>query len=203
MQGKPAPPLFRALRHRNYRLFFYGQSVSLVGTLITRIATSWLVYRLTGSALMLGLVGFAGQVPAFLIGLSGFCGQIPMLFLTPFTGVLIDRWNRHHVLLVTQTLSLLQSAALAVLSFSGIITVHEVLLLQLAQGTINSFDTPARQSFVVRMVDDPRDLSNAMTINSSMVNGSRIIGPSIYQRQGILPDTPLRPLQEAQEPTAS
>jgi MFS family permease len=157
--------LFRALRHRNYRLFFMGQSVSLAGTWITRIATSWLVYRLTGSALLLGL--------------SGFCGQIAMLFLTPFTGVLIDRWNRHTVLLVTQTLALAQSASLAVLSLRGVITVHEVLALQLFQGLINSFDTPARQSFVVRMVDDPHDLSNAIALNSTMVNGSRIIGPSL------------------------
>ena len=157
--------LLRALRHRNYRLFFGGQSVSLVGTWITRIATSWLVYRLTGSALLLGVVSF--------------CGQIPTLFLAPFAGVLVDRWNRHRVLLVTQALSLLQSLALAVLALAGVITVAEVLVLQVAQGVINAFDTPARQAFVVTMIEDRADLPNAIALNSSMVNGSRIIGPSI------------------------
>ena len=155
----------RALQSRNYRLFFSGQTVSLVGTWITRIATSWLVYRLTGSAFLLGLVGF--------------CGQIPTLLLTPFSGVLIDRWNRHTVLLVTQVLSMLQSLALAVLAFSGTITVTEILMLQLVQGCINAFDTPARQAFVVEMVEDRSDLSNAIALNSTMVNASRIIGPSI------------------------
>src|SRR3954454_25082327 len=97
--------LTRALRHRNYRLFFSGQSLSLIGTWITRIATSWLVYRLTGSELLLGLVGF--------------CGQVPTLFLAPFAGVLVDRWDRHRILVVTQALSMLQSIALALLTFSG------------------------------------------------------------------------------------
>lgn len=155
----------RALRHRNYRLFFSGQGVSLIGTWITRIATSWLVYRLTGSAFLLGLVGF--------------CGQIPTLLLTPFTGVLVDRWNRHRILVVTQAFSLLQSLALAVLTFAGIITVVDIIVLQLLQGVINSFDTPARQAFVVEMIEDRKDLPNAIALNSSMVNGSRIIGPSI------------------------
>jgi MFS family permease len=157
--------MLRALRSRNYRLFFSGQSVSLVGTWITRIATSWLVYRLTGSALLLGIVGF--------------CGQIPTLLLTPFTGVLVDRWNRHRILVVTQTLSMLQSAALAWLTLAGIITVTDILLLQVTQGIINAFDTPARQAFVVEMVEDRADLPNAIALNSTMVNGSRIIGPSI------------------------
>lgn len=165
----PAPSqrtrLTRALRHRNYRLFFGGQSVSLVGTWITRIATSWLVYRLTGSALLLGVVGF--------------CGQIPTLLLAPFTGVLVDRWDRHRILVATQVLSMLQSLALAILALAGIITVTEILVLQVAQGIINSFDTPARQAFVVEMVDDRADLPNAIALNSSMVTGSRIIGPSI------------------------
>src|SRR3954451_23634309 len=109
-----ARQLTRALQHRNYRLFFGGQSASLVGTWITRVATSWLVYRLTGSALLLGVVGF--------------CGQIPTLLLAPFAGVLVDRWNRHRILVVTQALSLLQSAALAVLTLAGVITVPHVLL---------------------------------------------------------------------------
>lgn len=159
------PSIARALSSRNYRLFFSGQTVSLVGTWITRIATSWLVYRLTGSAFLLGLVGF--------------CGQIPTLILTPFSGVLIDRWNRHTVLVVTQVLSMLQSLALAVLAFAGIITVTEILILQLVQGCINAFDTPARQAFVVEMVEDRSHLSNAIALNSTMVNASRIIGPSI------------------------
>ncbi|MGH7498480.1 MAG: MFS transporter [Gemmatimonadales bacterium] len=157
--------LLRSLRHRNYRLFFGGQSISLVGTWITRIATSWLVYRLTGSDLLLGIVGF--------------CGQIPSLFLAPVAGVYVDRWDRRKVLLVTQVLSLLQSLALAVLSFAGIITVVEILGLQAFQGVINAFDTPARQAFVVQMVDDRADLPNAIALNSSMVNASRIAGPAL------------------------
>jgi MFS family permease len=159
------PGIARALSSRNYRLFFGGQSVSLVGTWITRIATSWLVYRLTGSAFLLGVVGF--------------CSQIPTLVISPFAGVLIDRWNRHTVLVVTQILSMLQSLALAILAFTGVINVTEILILQLAQGAINSFDTPARQAFVVEMVEDRSYLSNAIALNSTMVNASRIIGPSI------------------------
>src|SRR5690242_9139379 len=165
MSDEQGPRLLRALRHRNYRLFFGGQSVSLVGTWITRIATSWLVYRLTGSALLLGLVGF--------------CGQIPTLVLAPFAGVLVDRWDRHKILVWTQALSAAQSFALAGLALSGKITVGWVLALQVAQGLINAFDTPARQAFVVHMVDDRADLPNAIALNSTMVNGSRIIGPSI------------------------
>jgi MFS family permease len=159
------PDLLRSLSSRNYRLFFGGQSVSLVGTWITRIATSWLVYRLTGSELLLGVVGF--------------CGQIPTLVLAPFAGVMVDRRDRRRVLVVTQVLSMLQSLALAILALTGVITVTHILLLQLAQGVINAFDTPARQSFVVQMVDDRAHLPNAIALNSSMVNGSRIIGPSI------------------------
>jgi MFS family permease len=157
--------LTRSLRHRNYRLFFSGQTVSLVGTWITRIATSWLVYRLTHSVFLLGVVGFFGQIPT--------------LVLAPFAGVLVDRWNRHRILVVTQVLSMLQSAALAVLTFAGIITVADILILQVVQGVINAFDTPARQAFVVEMVSDRADLPNAIALNSTMVNASRIIGPSI------------------------
>jgi MFS family permease len=165
LSERERPRLTRALASRNYRLFFSGQSVSLVGTWITRVATSWLVYRLTGSVLLLGVVGF--------------CGQIPTLVLAPFTGVLVDRWNRHRILVVTQALSLAQSAALAALTLSGVITVPHVLILQIAQGVINAFDTPARQAFVSEMVEDRADLPNAIALNSSMVNASRIIGPSI------------------------
>jgi MFS family permease len=157
--------LTRALHHRNFRLFFAGQSISLVGTWITRVATSWLVYRLTGSELLLGI--------------AGFCGQIPTLVITPFAGVLVDRMDRRRILLITQGASLLQSALLAVLTLTGVITVAQIIWLQVVQGIINSFDTPARQAFVSEMVEDRRDLPNAIALNSSMVNGSRIIGPSI------------------------
>jgi MFS family permease len=159
------PRITRALRHRNYRLFFGGQTVSLVGTWVTRIATSWLVYRLTGSELLLGITGFAGQ--------------IPLLLLAPFGGVLVDRWNRHRMLVITQILSALQSLALAVLALTGKITVAEVIALQVVQGVINAFDTPARQAFVVEMVEDRADVPNAIALNSSMFNASRIIGPAI------------------------
>lgn len=156
--------LTRALRHRNYRLFFGGQTVSLVGTWITRIATAWLVYRLTKSELLLGIVGFAGQ--------------IPLLILGPLGGVVGDRLDRHRVLIWTQVASALQSLALAILAFTHI-TVAEIIVLQVIQGVINAFDTPARQAFVVEMVDDREDLPNAIALNSAMFNGSRIIGPSI------------------------
>jgi MFS family permease len=165
MPDEQGPRLLRALRHRNYRLFFSGQSVSLIGTWITRVATSWLVYRLTGSALLLGVVGF--------------CGQIPTLLLSPVAGVLVDRHDRHRILVITQILSALQSLALALLALPGIITVGEILFLQVVQGVINAFDTPARQSFIVDMIEDRADLPNAIALNSTMVNGSRIIGPSI------------------------
>src|SRR3954467_10956163 len=122
-----AQHLTRALQHRNYRLFFGGQSLSLVGTWITRVATSWLVYRLTGSELLLGDVGF--------------CGQIPTLLIAPFAGVLVDRWNPHQILIVTQALAMLQSLALAALTFSNTATVTSILALQVLQGIINAFDT--------------------------------------------------------------
>jgi MFS family permease len=155
----------RALRSRNYRLFFTGQSVSLIGTWMTQIATSWLVYRLTGSAWLLGVVGFASRIPTF--------------FLAPFAGVWVDRWNRHRTLVVTQILSMLQSFALAALALAGIITIREVIWLGLAQGVINAFDMPARQAFVIEMVEDRADLGNAIALNSSMVNAARLLGPSI------------------------
>jgi MFS family permease len=157
--------MLRALAHRNYRLFFSGQGISLIGTWITRLATSWLVYRLTGSAAMLGIVGFAGQIPTFV--------------LAPFAGVWVDRLDRYRVLVVTQVLSMLQSFALAWLALSGTITVMHILLLGAMQGVINAFDTPARQSFVVEMVEDRADLANAIALNSSMVNGARLVGPSV------------------------
>lgn len=157
--------LGRALRHRNYRLFFMGQGLSLIGTWMTRVATSWLIYRLTGSAWLLGVLMFSGQIPTFL--------------LAPFAGVLVDRWNRHRVLVVTQVLAMVQSGLLAVLSLTGVITVEHVVILSVLQGLINAFDMPSRQALVVYMVDDRSDLPNAIALNSSMVNAARLIGPSI------------------------
>jgi MFS family permease len=154
----------RALRHRNYRLFFSGQSVSLIGTWLTRVATSWLIYRLTGSALLLGILGFAGQIPTFV--------------LAPLAGVLVDRWDRYRVLVVTQVLAMIQSGALAALALAGVINVWHVLALSVFQGLINAFDMPARQSMVVQMVEDRADLPNAIALNSSMVNAARLLGPA-------------------------
>jgi MFS family permease len=159
------PQLFRALKHRNYRLYFFGQSISLIGTWITRLASSWLVYRLTDSELLLGLVTFVGQIPS--------------LVLSPIAGVYIDRWNKHRVLVITQVLAMCQSAVMAFLTLTGRITVADVMVLQGIQGLINAFDTPARQSFVVQMVEDRADLPNAIALNSALVNGSRMIGPAI------------------------
>ena len=156
---------WRALKHRNFRLFFGVQSISLIGTWMTRIATSWLVYRLTGSALLLGTVSFAGQIPTFLFA--------------PIAGVWVDRLDRRQVLVWTQTLSMLQSLALAGLTLSHHITIHWILALSVMQGVINAFDMPGRQSFMVQMVEDRRDLSNAIAINSSMVNMARLVGPSL------------------------
>ncbi|WP_158790170.1 MFS transporter [Granulicella sp. L60] len=162
---------WRALRHRNFRLFFTGQSISLIGTWMTRIATSWLVYRLTGSALLLGAVSFAGQIPTFL--------------LAPFAGVLVDRINRRNLLVWTQVLAGVQSLAMAGLTLAKVITIHEIILLSAFQGIINAFDMPGRQSFLVQMVasdtgkPDKQDLSNAIALNSSMVNTARLIGPAI------------------------
>lgn len=164
-KGKSAPRLFRALRNRNYRLFFGGQSTSLIGTWLTRVATSWLVYRLTHSAFLLGVVGFAGQIPTFL--------------LAPLAGVLVDRWDRRRLLVLTQVLSMFQSLSLAFLALAGLIAVWQIILLSILQGCINAFDTPARQSFVVEMVEKREDLPNAIALNSSMFNSARLIGPSL------------------------
>ena len=155
----------RALRHRNYKLFFGGQSLSLIGSWMTQVATSWLVYRITGSAWLLGLVGFSGQVPA--------------LFLTPFAGVWVDRWTLHRTLKITQFLSMLESFALAALALSGRINIWHIIALTAFQGAVNAFDMPARQAFLIEMVGDRADLANAIALNSSMVNGARLIGPSI------------------------
>jgi MFS family permease len=156
---------WRALRHRNFRLFFGGQSISLIGTWMTRIATAWLVYRLTKSSLLLGTVSFVGQIPTFL--------------LAPFAGVWVDRLNRRQVLIWTQTLAMVQSLVLAFLTLSHRITIPDVLALSAFQGVINAFDMPGRQAFMVQMVEDRADLSNAIAINSSMVNLARLLGPSL------------------------
>src|SRR5678816_3468088 len=151
----PAGRLTRALQHRNFRLFFGGQSISLVGTWITRIAVSWLVYRLTGSELLLGVVGFAGQIPA--------------LILAPVAGVLVDRWDEHRIMVVTQVLSMLQSLALALLALSGVIPVTHIILLQLAQRIIQAFAPPARPSSLRQLLDPPRDLPNAIALIARIV----------------------------------
>jgi MFS family permease len=156
---------FRALSHRNYRLFFGGQGISLIGTWMQQIAMNWLVYRLTHSALLLGLVGFSSRIPTFVFA--------------SFAGVLADRWNRHRALVVTQTLSTVQALILAALVLTGTISIWHVILLSFSLGFINAFDIPIRQSFVVDMVERREDLGNAIALNSSLVNGARLVGPSI------------------------
>jgi MFS family permease len=157
---------WRALRHRNFRLFFAGQGISVIGTWMTRLATSWLVYRMTHSALLLGVVSFSGQIVALLLG--------------PWAGVWVERLERRKLLLWTQALACVQSLALAALTLTHRINLWEIIALSAMQGLINAFDMPGRQSFLVQMVGDNReDLSNAIAINSSMVNGARLIGPAI------------------------
>ena len=154
-----------SLRNRNYRLFFFGQTASLVGTWMQVVAMSWLVYHLTNSALLLGLVGFFSQIPAF--------------FIAPFAGVFIDRWNKHRILVITQILSMLQALALAVLTLTGAINIWHIVALSLSLGFINAFDMPARQAFVVEMVEKRCDMANAIALNSAIVNVSRLIGPAV------------------------
>jgi MFS family permease len=157
--------IFRSFQYRNYRLFFGGQSISLIGTWIQRVAVPWLVYHLTGSAFLLGVVGFAGQIPTFL--------------LSPFAGVMTDRWNRYYLLIGTQVASMIQALILTILFFTGTIAVWNIILLSLLLGCINAFDVPARQSFVIDLVEKREDLGNAIALNSSMVNSARLLGPSI------------------------
>jgi MFS family permease len=166
-----AARMLRALRSRNYRLFFFGQGVSLLGTWLSNVATAWLVYRLSRetnaakSAALLGLVGFATQAPLF--------------FLSPFTGVMVDRWPKRTIMVITQTFSMLQSAALAILTLGGWITIPQVIVLAVFQGIVNAFDVPARQAFVVEMVEDRADLANAIALNSTMFNSARLLGPAV------------------------
>jgi MFS family permease len=157
--------IFRALSHRNYRLFFGGQSISLIGTWMQQIAMSWLVYRLTHSAFLLGVVGFTGRIPTFLFA--------------PLAGVLVDRWSRHRLLVITQILSTIQALILAFLVLTGMITVWHIIFLSLFLGFVNAFDVPVRQSFVVDMVEKEEDLGNAIALNSSMATSARLFGPSI------------------------
>jgi MFS family permease len=156
---------WRALRHRNFKLYFYGQTISVIGTWMTRVATGWLVYRLTHSALLLGIVGFAGQILSFA--------------LAPIAGAWIERLDRRKLLVWTQAVATIQSLAMAALTLAHVITIHEIIALSALQGLINAFDIPGRQSFLVQMVDDRADLGNAIAINSSMANGARLIGPAI------------------------
>ena len=172
---------WRALRHRNFKLFFFGQSISVIGTWMTRLATSWLVYRLTHSALLLGVVSFAGQIVSFALG--------------PFAGVWVERLNRRKLLVWTQAAAAVQSLALAALTLAHVITLWEIIALTALQGLINAFDMPARQSFLVQMVEDRNDLSNAIAINSSMANGGaadrpghRRPGDRSLRRRLVLPD---------------
>jgi MFS family permease len=164
-QGGRFSHAWRALRHRNFKLFVSGQSISLIGTWMTRLATSWLVYRLTGSALLLGVVGFSGQILTFL--------------LAPFAGVWVERLDRRKLLVWTQALAGVQSLILAGLTLTKRITVDEIIALSALQGLINAFDMPGRQAFLVQMVEDKADLGNAIALNSSMVNVARLIGPAL------------------------
>ena len=157
--------IFRALYHRNYRLFFTGQGISLIGTWMQQIAMSWLVYRMTNSAFLLGLIGFSSQICSF--------------FFSPFAGVMSDRWNRHHILIMTQSLAMVQAFILATLTLTGTIAVHHLILLSLFLGFVNAFDMPNRQAFVVEMVEKREDLGNAIALNSFLFNGARLAGPSI------------------------
>ncbi len=155
----------RALRHRNYRMFFIGQGFSLIGTWMQSVAVIWLVFRLTNSAFMLGLVGFSGQIAAF--------------FMSPFAGVLSDRLNRKRILVIVQILAMLQALSLALITVSGYAGVHVIIALSFLLGVINGFDMPIRQAFVVEMINDKSDLGNAIALNSTLFNASRLIGPSV------------------------
>ncbi len=156
---------FRALRHRNYRLFAGGQFVSLIGTWMQNVALGWLVYRMTRSP--------------FLLGLAGFLGQVPTLFFAPLAGVWADRWNRHRMVIGTQVLFMIQALLLAALVLSGRATIPEILLLSVASGFVTAVDVPARQSFMIEMVGDREDLPNAIALNSSIFNVARLVGPSV------------------------
>src|SRR5258708_4641716 len=157
--------VFKVLSFRNYRLFFFGQGSSLIGTWMQQLAMSWLVYRLTGSGLHLGLIAFMSGIPSF--------------FLSPFAGVLVDHWNRRRLLLLTQSLSMLQASLLWLLVASGRVQVWQLYPLSLFLGLVNAFDIPGRQAFVVEMIEDRAYLGNAIAMNSSLFNAARLVGPSV------------------------
>ncbi len=157
--------ILRALRHRNYRLFFIGQGISLIGTWMQTVAAAWLVYRLSHSALMLGIVAFMGQ--------------IPVLILSPVAGVLGDRLSRLRIIIIMQFLAMVQAFILAGITFAGVIKVWHIAILSLFLGMANAFEMPNRQAFVIEMVGDKSDLGNAIALNSALFNGSRLIGPAI------------------------
>src|SRR3984885_10339393 len=156
--------MVRSLRHRNFQLFFSGQMISLIGTWMQTVAQAWLVYRITGSSLLLGVVGFAGQIPIFLFA--------------PIGGLAADRLNRHRVVIGTQAASMILAFILAALTLLHVIKVWEIVVLAALLGVVNAFDVPARQSFLIEMVVR-EDLMNAIALNSSMFNGARIIGPAV------------------------
>lgn len=157
--------LMRALAYRNYRLFFGGQGLSLIGTWMQQIAMSWLVYRMTNSVFLLGLIGFTGQFPTVIFG--------------SFAGVYADRLNRRNLLIATQTFAMLQAFLLAFLTLTGSVAVWHLIVLSIILGTVNAVDVPVRQSFVIDMVENKNDLGNAIALNSFMFNGARLVGPSI------------------------
>ncbi len=157
--------MLRAFSSRNYRLFFIGQGISLIGSWITQVATIWLVYQLTDSALFLGLVGFASQIPNFI--------------LAPVGGIFVDRWNRHRLLVITQILLMSQSLVLAFLALTGMIQIWHMIILSICQGIVSAFEMPTRQAFVVEMVENKENLGNAIALNSSLFNSARLIGPAI------------------------
>lgn len=158
------PALLRSLRHRNYRLFFSGQLISLTGTWMDTVAEAWLVYRLSHSPLLLGVAAFASQIPVFL--------------LAPWGGVLADRYDRRKILLWTQALSGIQAMILAILTLTHVVTIWHVIILAAGLGIVNAIDMPTRQAFVVDMVSRD-DLMNAIALNSSMFNGARVVGPAV------------------------
>ena len=160
----PGSGLLRALRHRNYRLFASGQAISLIGTWMQTVAESWLVYRLTGSPLLLGVVGFANRIPVFLFSTVG--------------GAVADRYNRHRVVLATQIASMCLASLLAFLTLTHLVQVWHLMAIAVLLGIVNAIDIPTRQSFVVELVAR-EDLQNAIALNSSMFNGARIIGPAV------------------------
>lgn len=165
IEGGRLKTALRALNSRNYRLFFSGQLVSLIGMWIGQLAMSWLIYEMTGSRTLLGFVAFSGQVPAFLLG--------------PWAGVLVDRWKLQKTIIVTQTLFMSLTLTLAILTLAGVIAPAHIILIAILQGVINAFDLPARQAFLVKMVDKREDLPSAIALNSMMFNSARLVGPAV------------------------